>query len=31
MHELGIKARNLDGGYQTWTAFIRSQGQHLPR
>ena len=27
MHELGIKARNLDGGYQTWTAFIRSQGQ----
>jgi NADPH-dependent 2,4-dienoyl-CoA reductase/sulfur reductase-like enzyme/rhodanese-related sulfurtransferase len=29
MHELGITARNLDGGYQTWTAFIRSQG--LPR
>jgi len=27
MHELGIKARNLDGGYQTWTAFIRAQAQ----
>ena len=28
MHELGIKARNLDGGYQTWTAFIRAQAEH---
>ena len=27
MHELGIKARNLDGGYQTWTAFMRAQAQ----
>jgi len=27
MHELGIQARNLDGGYQTWTAFIRAQAQ----
>ena len=27
MHELGIKARNLDGGYQTWTASIRAQAQ----
>ncbi|HEY5170865.1 MAG TPA: FAD-dependent oxidoreductase [Acidimicrobiia bacterium] len=25
MHELGIKARNLDGGYQTWTASIRAR------
>ena len=24
MHELGIQARNLDGGYQTWTAFMRA-------
>jgi rhodanese-related sulfurtransferase len=32
MHELGIAARNLDGGYQTWTAWARSQGgpQVLP-
>ena len=27
MHELGIAARNLDGGYQTWTAWARSQGE----
>ena len=27
MHELGIAARNLDGGYQTWTAWARSQGR----
>ena len=27
MQELGIQARNLDGGYQTWTATLRSQGQ----
>ncbi|MGO9878365.1 MAG: FAD-dependent oxidoreductase [Acidimicrobiales bacterium] len=25
LHELGIKARNLDGGYQTWSAFVRSK------
>jgi rhodanese-related sulfurtransferase len=24
LHELGIKARNLDGGYQTWTAWNRA-------
>ncbi|MFI5042172.1 MAG: FAD-dependent oxidoreductase [Acidimicrobiales bacterium] len=27
MHELGIQARNLDGGYQTWMAFMRAQAQ----
>jgi len=27
MHELGIKARNLDGGYQTWTSTIRARAQ----
>lgn len=27
MHELGIKARNLDGGYQTWKAFTRARVQ----
>ena len=26
MHELGIKARNLDGGYQTWMASKRAHG-----
>jgi len=26
LQELGIKARNLDGGYQTWSAWIRAQG-----
>jgi len=25
LQELGIKARNLDGGYQTWSAWMRSQ------
>jgi rhodanese-related sulfurtransferase len=25
MHELGIEARNLDGGYQTWRAWTRAQ------
>ena len=25
MHELGIRARNLDGGYRTWTAAMRAQ------
>jgi rhodanese-related sulfurtransferase len=24
LHELGLKARNLDGGYQTWLAFHRA-------
>ena len=24
LHELGIEARNLDGGYQTWLAFARA-------
>ncbi len=27
LHELGITARNLDGGYQTWTASMRAQTQ----
>ena len=26
LHELGIEARNLDGGYQTWSASARAQG-----
>jgi len=26
-HELGVRVRNLDGGYQTWTAFIRARAQ----
>ncbi len=26
MHELGMKARNLDGGYQTWRAVLRASG-----
>ena len=25
LHELGINARNLDGGYQTWSASLRAQ------
>jgi NADPH-dependent 2,4-dienoyl-CoA reductase/sulfur reductase-like enzyme/rhodanese-related sulfurtransferase len=25
LHELGIEARNLDGGYQTWSASMRAQ------
>jgi rhodanese-related sulfurtransferase len=25
LHELGIEARNLDGGYQTWLAFARAE------
>jgi len=25
MNELGIKARNLDGGYRTWAAWMRAQ------
>jgi rhodanese-related sulfurtransferase len=27
LHELGIEARNLDGGYQTWSASIRAQAK----
>jgi NADPH-dependent 2,4-dienoyl-CoA reductase/sulfur reductase-like enzyme/rhodanese-related sulfurtransferase len=30
MHELGIQARNLDGGYQTWLAWTRSQTGDAP-
>jgi rhodanese-related sulfurtransferase len=26
LHELGMKARNLDGGYRTWAASMRAQG-----
>ncbi|HEY5013244.1 MAG TPA: FAD-dependent oxidoreductase [Acidimicrobiia bacterium] len=29
MHELGIRARNLDGGYLTWAAWMRAQRQNL--
>ena len=31
MHELGIEARNLDGGYQTWTASTRAAAQPSAR
>ncbi len=31
MHELGVKARNLDGGYQTWKASIRAQAKQPAR
>jgi len=27
LHELGIEARNLDGGYQTWSASMRAQAK----
>lgn len=27
LHELGVKARNLDGGYRTWAASMRAQGR----
>jgi hypothetical protein len=27
MQELGIKARNLDGGYQTWKASMRARAR----
>jgi NADPH-dependent 2,4-dienoyl-CoA reductase/sulfur reductase-like enzyme/rhodanese-related sulfurtransferase len=27
LHELGVKARNLDGGYRTWSASMRARGQ----
>lgn len=30
LHELGYKARNLDGGYQTWRAWTRAQANILP-
>ena len=30
LHELGITARNLDGGYRTWTAVRRSQSLVRP-
>ncbi len=26
LHELGVKARNLDGGYRTWSASMRARG-----
>ena len=25
LHELGVRARNLDGGYRTWRAMTRAQ------
>jgi len=28
MQELGIRARNLDGGYQTWHATVRARSRH---
>ena len=31
MHELGIQVRNLDRGYQTWTATKRAQARRLLR
>ncbi len=31
LHELGIKARNLDGGYQTWSAFVRAERGPITR
>ena len=31
LHELGFEARNLDGGYQTWSALARSQTAVPPR
>ncbi|MGA3218606.1 MAG: FAD-dependent oxidoreductase [Acidimicrobiales bacterium] len=27
LHELGVKARNLDGGYRTWAASMRARGR----
>jgi NADPH-dependent 2,4-dienoyl-CoA reductase/sulfur reductase-like enzyme/rhodanese-related sulfurtransferase len=27
LHELGVKARNLDGGYRTWAASTRARGR----
>ena len=31
MQELGFKVRNLDGGYRTWTATMRANGQRTGR
>jgi NADPH-dependent 2,4-dienoyl-CoA reductase/sulfur reductase-like enzyme/rhodanese-related sulfurtransferase len=31
LHELGIEARNLDGGYQTWLASTRAQANATDR
>jgi rhodanese-related sulfurtransferase len=31
LHELGIEARNLDGGYQTWSAFVRAERGPITR
>ena len=31
LHELGIEARNLDGGYQTWSAFVRARRRPTTR
>jgi NADPH-dependent 2,4-dienoyl-CoA reductase/sulfur reductase-like enzyme/rhodanese-related sulfurtransferase len=30
LHELGFKVRNLDGGYQTWSAFTRAKASATP-
>ncbi len=30
LHELGFKARNLDGGYQTWSASMRARAKATP-
>jgi NADPH-dependent 2,4-dienoyl-CoA reductase/sulfur reductase-like enzyme/rhodanese-related sulfurtransferase len=27
LHDLGVRARNLDGGYRTWSASMRARGQ----
>lgn len=31
LHELGIEARNLDGGWRTWVAYDASRGHDLAR
>ena len=30
LHELGFEARNLDGGYQTWSASMRAGAKAIP-
>ena len=30
LHELGFEARNLDGGYQTWSASMRARAKATP-
>jgi rhodanese-related sulfurtransferase len=30
LHELGFEARNLDGGYQTWSASMRAGAKATP-